>query len=444
MIFVGKWFIIMPSKEQRAFSTEKQINDKRRNTDMTPEERYAVKSKRIKDVVALKEPDRVPFAPKVGNYYARGYNISMYDAMKDIRNIAPGVMQFMEDYDPDLAWAPVLYPADPPEILGSTYLKVPGPNSGLALDESFQIGDINFLYDDEYDEFLNDPTHFFLTKVYPRKFKELEPFSKLSFRTPVEFAIFISMTAFADPEVQRAVEFLKRGGEASAKWLGGLGGICAELAQKGYPLGAAGATTCGFDMFSDNIRGLINSVTDIYANPDKLLAAVEYMTDISIADALNTCKTQNLEYFFIPLHAGVDEFMSDENYRKFYWPSLRKLICALIDNGVTPYVFCEGKYNSRLEVIKDVPKGKVIYMFEEVDIVKAKEILGDTACICGNLPTSLLAYGKKERVVEETKRMLDACAPGGGFIMDCSIVLDNAKKENLDAWYETTMEYGKY
>ena len=40
--------------------------------------------------------------------------------------------------------------------------------------------------------------------------------------------------------------------------------------------------------------------------------------------------------------------------------------------------------------------------------------------------------------------MLDACAPGGGFIMDCSIVLDNAKKENLDAWYETTMEYGKY
>ena len=79
-----------------------------------------------------------------------------------------------------------------------------------------------------------------------------------------------------------------------------------------------------------------------------------------------------------------------------------------------------------------------------MDIVKAKEILGDTACICGNLPTSLLVYGKKERVVEETKRMLDACAPGGGFIMDCSIVLDNAKKENLDAWYETTMEYGKY
>ena len=411
---------------------------------ITPEERYAVKSKRIKDVVALKEPDRVPFAPKIGNYYARGYNISMYDAMKDLRNIAPGVYGFLEDFDPDLAWAPVLYPADPPELLGSTYLKVPGPDSGLGLDESFQIGDNYFINDDEYDEFLYDPSHFFLTKVYPRKFKALEPLSKLCFQTPVEFALYIEMATFAQPEVQAALEALKRGGEASAKWVGGLMEIVGGIAKRGYPLGAASASTCGFDMFSDNVRGLINSVTDIYANPDKLLAAVDYMTEVCIQKAVASCKAMNLEYFFIPLHAGVDEFMSEENYRKFYWPSLQKLIYALVDIGVVPYVFCEGKYNSRLEIIKEVPKGKVIYMFEEVDIVKAKQVLGDTACICGNIPTSLLAYGKKERVVEETKRMLDACAPGGGFIMDCSIVLDNANRENLEAWRDTTLEYGKY
>lgn len=106
--------------------------------------------------------------------------------------------------------------------------------------------------------------------------------------------------------------------------------------------------------------------------------------------------------------------------------------------------FCEGKYNSRLEVISDVPKGKVIYMFEEVDIVRAKKIVGQSACICGNLPTSLLAYGKKEKVINETKRLIDQCAGGGGFIMDCSIVLDDAKRENMEAWAETTRLYGKY
>jgi len=32
----------------------------------------------------------------------------------------------------------------------------------------------------------------------------------------------------------------------------------------------------------------------------------------------------------------------------------------LADMGITPYVFCEGKYNTRLEILSDVPKGKVV------------------------------------------------------------------------------------
>jgi len=83
-------------------------------------------------------------------------------------------------------------------------------------------------------------------------------------------------------------------------------------------------------------------------------------------------------------------------------------------------------------------------MFEQVDIAKAKKILGDTACICGNLPSADLIYGKKEDIIENTKRMLDICAPGGGFMMDCSIVIDHYDEEKFSAWYETTLEYGRY
>ena len=60
------------------------------------------------------------------------------------------------------------------------------------------------------------------------------------------------------------------------------------------------------------------------------------------------------------------------------------------------------------------------------------------------LPNALLAFGSKEQVIEETKRQLDILAPGGGFIMDCSIMLDNAKHENVEAWRETTLKYGCY
>ena len=53
-----------------------------------------------------------------------------------------------------------------------------------------------------------------------------------------------------------------------------------------------------------------------------------------------------------------------------------------------------------------------------------------------------LDYG--EEAYDETKRILDIGAPGGGFIMDTSIVLDKCPRENLHAMFDTTLEYGKY
>ena len=75
---------------------------------------------------------------------------------------------------------------------------------------------------------------------------------------------------------------------------------------------------------------------------------------------------------------------------------------------------------------------------------KAKETLGGIACIAGNFDTGLLMHGTKEAVVEETKRLLDICAPGGGYIMSNSMSVDQCKRENLIAWYEATMKYGQY
>jgi uroporphyrinogen-III decarboxylase len=136
--------------------------------------------------------------------------------------------------------------------------------------------------------------------------------------------------------------------------------------------------------------------------------------------------------------------MSNEMYEKYYWPYLKRMILHIIDRGMTPYILTEGNYDTRLEVLADVPKGKVIYMFEKVDIARAKKVLGGTACVCGNFPTTDLIYSTPEKVTEDTKRMLDVCMPGGGFIMNCSIVLDNYKEELLDAWHEATLKYGVY
>ena len=87
--------------------------------------------------------------------------------------------------------------------------------------------------------------------------------------------------------------------------------------------------------------------------------------------------------------------MSPDDYHDYYWPPLKRLLDELIQNGITPMVMCEGSYYTRLEVLKEIQKGKVVYFFEKQDMKKAKEILGGTACIAGNFDTGLLMHGTK-------------------------------------------------
>jgi uroporphyrinogen-III decarboxylase len=152
-----------------------------------------------------------------------------------------------------------------------------------------------------------------------------------------------------------------------------------------------------------------------------------------------------IPFIFMPLHKCQDAFMSGEQFNTFYWPPLRKVILRLIEERLIPLVFWEGDCTSRLETIKDIPKGKAIYWFEQTDIFKAKDVLGDTVCIRGNVPPSLLCVGSAADVVEYCKRLIALVGKNGGFIMDGgSGIPEEAKPENVRAMADTTREYGVY
>jgi hypothetical protein len=411
---------------------------------MNSEENYAIRKKRLADALSLKEPDMVPLAPKVGMYYGTAYGISYYDIMMDIRNAIPGLKLFLDQFEPDLVWLPVVYPIPPMEALGANYIKWPGPSHNLPLTSPYQVLDGTYVYDDELLEFAQDPTHFFLTKIFPRKHNNLKGFSKLYLRNPIEFSQFADFAAFADPEVKAALDAVIKCGEEAIKWQKGLGEIAKIVLDKGFVVGPSGAQTCPYDMFSDNYRGLMKTAMDMVERPEELEIVMDTLSRIAVERTITLAKAANLDYIFIPLHGGSDEFMSPQNYERFYWKGLKVLMDAIIDNGMIPYVFCEGNYDSRLNKLAEVPKGKVIYMFEKVDMKQAKKILGSTACICGNLSSSLMVFGKPEQVADECKRLLDICAPGGGFMMDVSIDLTQANPRNVEVMFETTRTYGKY
>ena len=411
---------------------------------MTKQELFTERRKRIDAAIALKEYDRVPISPKIGLFYGSGYGIPSYATLTDVRNTIPGIKAFLAEYQPDLVFPPAVYPAMAAYALGSEFIKFPGYADGIGLNESFQILDGEYLHDDEYEEFCFDPTHFIMTKWLPRRNKNLAGLSKINLQNPIEFGLFSATVPFSDPEVIQAFSALAEAGRFSLQWLMGGGEIAQVVEEEGFILGPQVGTTCPFDMLADTFRGMINTIVDVKERPDELLAAINTMQGLMLRNALGDALALKREFFLIPLHMGVDEFMSPADYAKFYWPGLKALIMDCIDNGITPYVFTEGNYNTRLEQLCDVPPGKVVYMFEKVDMKRAKETVGKVACINANLPTATLMFGTPDKVADETKRLLDICAPGGGFMMDTSIPIDKCSKENLHAMFDTVLKYGCY
>jgi uroporphyrinogen-III decarboxylase len=183
---------------------------------------------------------------------------------------------------------------------------------------------------------------------------------------------------------------------------------------------------------------------DMYRKPDALIKACEKLLPFMFEIAVNATKVSGNPRVFIPIHKGLDGFMSLEQFERFYWPTLRELMVALINEGLNPCPLWEGDCTSRLEVIKDIPPGKACYAFEATNLIKVKEVLGGRICIRGNVPLSILMTGTPEDVRQYCKRLIDRVGKDGGYIMDSSTGLDDAKPENVKAMFEFTKEYGQY
>jgi uroporphyrinogen-III decarboxylase len=218
-------------------------------------------------------------------------------------------------------------------------------------------------------------------------------------------------------------------------------GFDVEMASLGQPNLLGGFTKAPFDMIGDTLRGTTGIMTDMFRQPDKLLHALEALTPVMISMGLNSARQTGNPLIFMPLHNGCDGFLSEEHFKKFYWPSLQAVIVGLIEGGCVPFPAAEGGFNSRLEIIKDIPKGKTLWMLDQTDMIRAKKIVGSTLCMLGNVHSTLLEFGMPQEVTDYVKLLIDKVAPGGGFVLANGAFFDKAKPENLHAMIETARTY---
>jgi uroporphyrinogen-III decarboxylase len=408
------------------------------------EKGYKKRVTRFIKAIQLEEPDRVPVILPAHSYPLHYAGITLKEAMYDNTRLCEAYSKFFREFDSDTYMSPsMVFPAKASEIIDSIISKWPG--HGLPDDATMQqFVEGEYMKADEYDVLLNDPSDFCLRYYLPRTLGALAPFANFS---PLPFILGMPnrfLMPAVIPEVQAAYQAIIDYGREMAEWMKPLAAFDNEALAAGYPSIFGGQSHAPFDILADTLRGTRGIATDMYRQPEKLLEAMEMLIQMNIDCGLHMTNLSGRPLVMFALHKGDDTFMSDKQYEKFYWPSFRKVILGLIEEGCVPLLFAEGQYNNRLEIIKDLPRGKVIWHFDQTDMFEAKKILGDTACIAGNVPSSLLYTGTPQAVKDYCRRLIEVCGEGGGFILTGGSSIDKGNPDNLRAMMEAAEEYGIY
>jgi hypothetical protein len=256
------------------------------------------------------------------------------------------------------------------------------PGHGLGKDVTMQqIVEGEYMKADEYDWLMMDPTDYNLRVTMPRTTGLFEPFKNLPpLRMLMGGANWVGI--LANPEIRKVFQTLMDLSGEFMQHQAAIMEVGNVAMSRGYPSFFGGVMAqAPYDFFADMQRGTRGIILDLYRQPDKLLEAIDIHLDLTIKTAIKNFPITNCPVCMMPLHKGDDTFMSDKQFEKFYWPSLQKLFMAMIEEGLVPFPFAEGIYNSRLKLITDTPKSGVVWYFDKTDMAQAKKVLGNTSFI---------------------------------------------------------------
>jgi uroporphyrinogen-III decarboxylase len=409
--------------------------------DKATEKLYREREKRLVDAVQLRVPDRVPTSLHLSYIPARFCGLTYRDAYYDFPKWKEAYIKTALYLQPDRC---EYFPNQSGRVLEALDAKTTAwPGHGVGINSSHQFVEGEYMKQEEYDVFLSDLSDFYIRFLTPRSYGLLAPLAKLP---PLDLMMgALPFNELATPEFANMLEKLSGIARQAVEWQKQIQEMMEDLNENGFPgRHAMAGGGVPYDMISDFMRGMRGAMLDMYRCPDKLLAAIEKISQLTLKRIAAAPKAREFTTSFIALHRGSDGFMSLKQFELFYWPYLMKLVNALVGAGYTPEIFFEGDYTQRLEYLRELPKGKVIARFDRTDMARAKEVLGGHVCIQGNVPASLLQMGDAEAVRRYCKWLIDVVGKDGGFILGPRSVVDEVKIENLKAMVDFTREYGEY
>jgi uroporphyrinogen-III decarboxylase len=186
-------------------------------------------------------------------------------------------------------------------------------------------------------------------------------------------------------------------------------------------------------------RSMTEFVKDLYRRPEIIKKVIAAMTPDVIHNIKAACDRSGIRRVMLMEERASASFFPPEIIKNFWLPYTEIILDSLAKENIIAVMHLDTNFTPLLHLFKSLPRGKFIMELDGgTDIMQAKQVLKDHACIMGDVPATMLATGGPKEVIEYTKKLIDIVGEGGGFILStgCSCPLD-AKPENIKAMIET-------
>jgi hypothetical protein len=414
--------------------------------EQTPEAKaaYDARYQRIMDCVNLKQPDRMPVVLYATFWLAKYGGISCKDLMHDYDKLMEVSERAVLEFEPDVT-APLFINCGMGNVLEKLDFKqLQWPGHGVGDNQPYQYLDREYMKPEEYDDFLFDPTGFYLQKYLPRVAGAFSGFDQLPvFPGMAYLRLALGIRPFAKPEVRESFERLVAAAEEAERFFGLHLEFVRRMNAHGYPLANGVIAVSPYDYIADYFRGATGMMKDLFRHKEKLHQLLDKACTMLSRQTIAGAKASGHPIVMIPIHWAPDAFMSPKQFEEFWWPPFRKMMMNMIEEDLIPMPLWEADCTKRLETIKDIPEGKCIYWFERTDLVKAHEVLGDRVALRGNLSPSLLTTGTPQEVDAAVKHLVDnVWNRGGNLILDAAFgIPDETPVDNVRAMFDAARNY---
>lgn len=247
---------------------------------------------------------------------------------------------------------------------------------------------------EEYDQLIADPKAYIANVLLPRKYPYLYESRE---------AAKAALKVYAEEQVDNFV--MQMG--YTQKYL-------AETYGVHTCMNAGCMINTPLDHLFDYFRGFRGTLTDLRRHPAKVQAALDAIWEYQNAPLVAVPYDPAKGYPFQPCH--IPAYLSPKQYKELYWPYEKKMIEWIAASGGKIALAMEGRWENIWDCFLEVPKDSLVLIVDDDDFLKAHEVLGEHQILCGGLKVADTRLKKFDEIKDSIKRIIDACAPGGGFL----------------------------